>query len=1359
MADEEFTLTPVKKKDNLVEVPVERPSNPFRQAAAGVTDIGTGLVSLLGLGGAGIQAGYNTLFDEGGIKENFAKAVTDEGIDQTLLEAGASGRQFFNELLGIEDPITTEDQIARIAGGFVPIPGFQVLSGAGKLANTLKHTSNVLLPTVRRGKGGGAGFARRGAAQLGIGLGADQGLRALTDHPLMFSEQALSGKAPPIELADPPGGDETLVGGAGLDSLIEKRELVAQAGTQDEFTLIPTKRSQAIEVDPDIIEGNADGADKLRELDRKVEKEQGANDLVFWGTMLGVAITGGAGAKYLHKGVVKKHGSVRNYGQYLHEQTVDKAQALADTLRKQGHSEDAVQSVVHNAHSDWLDVAVNFLQTGRLGQDFTPKAGMTAHSHVKLRGQHRALGENRQLADDAMLAQTERAARIHKPGELWQGSRTEKELDDIINEARAIPEVKQWMDDMTETFDVLLDYQVSRGTLTTKQANKFRENARLPGQEGQPGRLAYMPLYSKDPTTFMQRLSRNYLGVNTKAGREAAVIAEFGPRGTNVGMETLSPLDAVKKYSLSTIKHANEEAFKAGVLAKLARVSHVAGNTTRQVGKTQTGREFVMPTARDTQFVGRGTDLDDINKIPIEIFSGNKKIKSMFDDGSINDLRAGNKGNELVTVHTGGELLVYHVPDSGVRAALDLSNKLSPGLNALSHWKNLFTRGTTGNLSLFAPISHMFSAQQTAINVVGRSAKDVGYVRAVGQGFRAGTWDSLKGTGKLMYSNMARDRAEYLTQRIAKHVGEGRIPPEAMINRQKRLEQIYMDSVVNHVRTESGRTVTGIGNVGTGSIDDIMRIIGKDSAEFFGRDQMGLVKNLWNSWNNAWHEGPAFGAMLRHIGKVHNEGGVVGPKVIREAVDISKTVSGDMRRVGAGQAAQIFNAAFPFSSAMVQSWNSIAGAARADWGKFIVGASALIGFPTVSELAYNKVLSEASGTFPDPSGNGKQWTYNDYYWNGFTTQQRSDNFIYFVPGRPPWEAVVIPVSPEWGLFRGIVMESMDAIFNFSDVGAIGMVDQDKTNRSQFWTAFTRVLDIPMPPPAAAIASYLGTDIRLGLAEEIGGEDGPVSIIRKIPLGQGERVTRRGGQAKFAEGYFDRTTVAIMQDIFGAAGTAMVNFGDAFMSGADRKEGSIVQGLSEGLESLSVSAQSQMRYTQPLFGKVLHPNANDEIAANLHAARETLTGKGGLADQLRNGYIGAGIAYADGQMIEGDTIIPSDDPINMELAASAQLMDSNIGQLDSQIAKLRKDLTTIPLSQNLGSQRDRRSLTDSKTLEIQALKAQQLAVIHGFEKELSRYLSERYDRDIDIDLTSYKPRPNVREGSGVQELLRPPQTSQ
>ena len=366
MADE-FTLIPTEEEPEDLIVPEEivppkkRVSNPVKQGVAGVTDIFTGIPAVIGLAGSGIQAGFNTLTGDKGFGDNFAEAMR-EGLDKDFLDAGLGARKFVNETLGIKDPVSTEDQAARLIGTFLPIPGFAVAANAGRLAKVLKHTSNIALPIVRTNKGGKAGFARRGAAQLGIGVGAEQGIRALQDKreiPLMFSDAALAGEIP-------------------------------------EFTLEETG-AKALPVSENILAGNNDGADELRELDRRMEKEQDADDVKFWLILAGTAIVGAAGAKYVHKNIVNKHGSIKNYGQYLHEQNVDKAQAFANTLRKQGYSEDTVQSVVHNAHSDFLDVAWNFLQTGKLGQDFIPRAGTQAHSLTKMTGQYKALGQNKQL--------------------------------------------------------------------------------------------------------------------------------------------------------------------------------------------------------------------------------------------------------------------------------------------------------------------------------------------------------------------------------------------------------------------------------------------------------------------------------------------------------------------------------------------------------------------------------------------------------------------------------------------------------------------------------------------------------------------------------------------------------------------------------------------------------------------------------------------------------------------------------------------------------------------------------------------------------------------------------------------------
>jgi hypothetical protein len=496
----------------------------------------------------------------------------------------------------------------------------------------------------------------------------------------------------------------------------------------------------------------------------------------------------------------------------------------------------------------------------------------------------------------------------------------------------------------------------------------------------------------------------------------------------------------------------------------------------------------------------------------------------------------------------------------------------------------------------------------------------------------------------------------------------------------------------------------------------------------------------------------------------------MNPQLLREAVDVSKTVAGDMRRIGSSKWAARFNASVPFSAAMLQSWSSIGSALKHDWKKFMVGASAMIGVPTMSEMAYNAALSEVSGTFPDQSFidsggvKGKEWTYNDYYWNGFTQQQRTDNFIYMVPGQPPWDAVLIPVSPEWGLFRGTVMEAADAIFGYSNVGAIGSV-QPKVSRDMMLGAAQRVFDIPWPPLASAAASYLGMDIRLGLIREVKDDpDDPGSaftVVSTHPIGSGERVTRRSGKTRFVQGDLDRRYVAMIQDIFGAAGTAYVNIHEAVNAGLTiGEDAGPIKAFGQGFDALGQSVKSQSRYLQPLLGKVLRPNDNDEISESLFASRQNLKN---LATQMTNGYIGAGIVYANGESILGDAFQLKDDPINIELAASASGIEADVGKLDAEIAQLKKHRSTMGNATNLGSIREKWNKIDGMTLQIMALKAQQQSILHDFEDKLSTYLTDRYGtdaegnvfREIEIDFRTFSARPNVQKGDlGAKELLKP-----
>ena len=1271
----QVTATPRVATPVAPVVSTERPSDPFKQGVAGVTDAFTSLPAFAGYVGAGLEATYDTATGEGdqSFLDNFETAV-ESGVDADLIKTSGDARSYVNDAFKIKEPVSTEDQAARIFGAFmVPIPG-------SAAPNLLNKAASFALPIVRRGAGFGKRVKQQALFGGAIGTGIDQGVRAVQDLPLMFSEQALTGNVPEPEVS-------------------------------------ATAR-------------NLPGTHKLRDLDKKVEEAQSRQDSIKWATSGALILGASILARRPISRAIQKIRKPKEFGNQLHEDFMDASTAAESGLRAVGTSDQSISRVVHNSHTDPTDMAFNWLNYGELGQDFAFPARLIPRSFSQLNEKFIALGNKQQMFEDAMTASVDKIERAKgKPTNLWKGARkSDTELDKIIRAGTDDVQVKELMNTMGQQYELMLRYQVHRGTMTKARAVKLMNQSRI------DGRVGYMPIYKPDERSFLSRLASKYLSFGGRARTEADYLSEFAPSNPVSGGNHLSPLDAYRKYAIHTIADANEQSFKANLLDKLSGISRGLDGGINPL--PQYGRQ----TARDTTFIGQGTDLS--NPKSINITQHGQPSNKKFQGKTLSDLEREFPG-EIVTARYNDELRVYHVPDRGLRAASELSPRLSNNLQTASAWKNLFTRGTTGDLSLFAPISHAFSAQQVAINTAAREGVWKG-VKSIFQG--------LKGTGQIMAIDGAKNISTFLGQRIARHTAKTGMPSNVMAGLQKRLDARIQDTMLNQVRRESGRTQSGMGNIGNGTMDEIMQSVGRDSSEYFGKDQMGLLGSLWKTWNNSWHEGPAYGAMLRHIGEQRIAGNTISPQVMRDAVDISKTIAGDMRRRGASGFAEGFNASVPFSAAMLQSWNSIGSAAKHDWGKFMIGASALIGVPTLSELAYNKAIGADGRTFPDPSGSGKEWTYDDYLWNGFNTQQRVDNFIFFVPGKPPWEAILVPVSPEWGLFRGIVIEAADALFDLSNVGAMSNVDQDKTNRSHFWTSLARVTDVPLPPLISAGLSAAGADVALGIKSGIGNEAGDsseqMSFIRNIPVGQGDRI---GRNTKYDSGHMDETMTAVIQDIFGAAGAAYINVHEAFMTGLTRKDGSVAEAVDRALEAFGGSLKSQARYTQPLLGQVLRPNASvDEITKSYISSKKAMQF---LSTQVDRDYLRGGKMYADGKLVSGDTVIPRDDPINMELAVIAQGTLSTLSMLDKQINALHKDIKTIPNDRTIGTLNDRNDKRDALTLELQSKRAVALGLIYDTEKATSKILSDRYDREIEIRFSEFAPRAQLPTSSIFQELRK------
>jgi hypothetical protein len=1275
----EITVTPRKPQAAVAtteDEPTGRPSNPYKQTVAGVTDVFTGIPAVAGYVGAGVEAGFNRLTD--GTNRTIGEqwdAASASGIDADLMAASAKAREFVNDTLKIKEPVSTEDQIGRILGAFaVPIPG----SASVKLGN---KALSFVLPLVRTGKGFGKRVAQQAVIGGTVGTAIDQGARAYNGAPMMFSEQALTGDAP------------------------------------DDITITPRSK---------------EGALKLHDLDAKVQEAQDREDSISWAThgavLLGVSIL----ARRPILNAVKKIRDPKAMGNQLHEDFMDSSTALETEMRNNiGLSDDAISHVIHNSHSDARDMANHWLDFGELGQDFSFPSRLIPKSFDQLNEKLMSMtAEQQQKFTDAMTASVDKIERAKgKATDLWANTKkTDTDLDKIIKAGMDDDKIKDLMVSMGQQYELMLRYQVHRGRYTMKQAGELLHKARI------DGRLAYMPIYKPDPRGFFTRLADKYLSIGGKARSEASYLGEFAPSDPMSQGAHLSPLDAYRKYAIHTIADANEQSFKAGILDSLAGIKRVNGIAKPFVRGT--------PTARDTTFIGTVKDLS--NKESLVVSKVANPYKE-FHGNTVADLEIANPG-EIRIVHANDELRIYHVPDRGLRAALDLNPRLSNLLQTASAWKNVFSKGTTGSWSVFAPLSHLYGAAQTALTTTGREGLWKG-VKSIGQG--------LSATGHLMAIDGAKNISTFLGQRIARHMrstGEaGNIAAPMMSGLQKRLDARIKNTMLNMIRRESGRTQTGLGNVGNGTMQEIMAAVGRNSSDYFGKDQMGLIGNLWQTWNNAWHEGPALGATLRHIGEVRNAGKAITPQVIRDATDVGKTIAGDMRRIGASKFAEAFNASVPFSGAMLQSWNALGSAAKHDFGKFMLGASALIGVPTLTELAWNKSVGASGQLWKDSEGH--EWTYDDYYWNGYNTHQRIDNFIYFIPGKPPWEAILIPVSPEWSLFRGITIEAADALFDLSNIGAMANVDQSKTNRSHFWTAVARITDVPLPPFISAVLSAFGADVQLGLRSTVNNAAGEapeesMSFLRNIPIGQGDRY---GRATKFDSGHLTETVSAMIQDIFGAAGAAYINIHEAFMTGLTRKDGSVAEAVDRSLEAFGDSAKSQMRYLQPLLGKAVHANSsNDEITKAYIASKKAMQN---LARQVEGQYMQGGKVYANGKLVSGDTIIPRDDPVNAQMAGYARDLLKHISMIDKEVNQLHRDIKTIPNARNIGSIKERNDKRDALTLELQAKRATALGIIHDAELKISHYLTTIYNRKIDIRFSEFSPRAQLPTSSIFEELQK------
>jgi hypothetical protein len=228
--------------------------------------------------------------------------------------------------------------------------------------------------------------------------------------------------------------------------------------------------------------------------------------------------------------------------------------------------------------------------------------------------------------------------------------------------------------------------------------------------------------------------------------------------------------------------------------------------------------------------------------------------------------------------------------------------------------------------------------------------------------------------------------------------------------------------------------------------------------------------------------------------------------------------------------------------------------------------------------------------------------------------------------------------------------------------------------------------------------------------------------------------------------------AFLTELGGAGMQTAIASANAYFAGRDDVEVPFKEGMSRALSEAGRGLGKSARFVNPLFPGILSFNPNNETTRKLFAARATLTELVKRTKLVNTG----GLSATGRGLAGGDTLVPTEDPIEHQLMLIAPELLREVEQLDEVLRDLKDKVTT---ARNAGklygedgsiiipkSAQDKQNYIDAWNLDIASLKAMQWQAIEYKMQIFNDSMSKQFRRDIDIDLTAYSPRSNLMKES-------------
>ena len=1393
------TADPTLGKQQVDSTPPEDrvlPVNPVKQSVAGLSDILTGIPAVPGMLHELVATTVQRDDDPNtGWGTEFMKNLGEN----PFVKFGHGMRMGVNKLLGIPEPVSLLDQPLRLAASFaIPGPGW-ITKGAG-MAPALIRT---VTPFVKAGSK--KQTIARGLAQLGIGGGMDQGMRAYIE-----SDEALQ-NTPAATLMPTmwnPNARPTWLGGTGGVPRAEWEK--ARATVLAPQDTPPDDTPQGLNFDDYEAVSTQEVNDEINSLtdsdiamDRKLEDNErtqlikkgiGGSILIGLLALLGknknyikgypsdltkdMPIKGGerplktaqeqgwTGAETVEDGSIKSSGGVvkrlldatarTTAGKKLrtaYETGVDQeshAERLVfeALMTKPGMTAAKAQEIARNTANassiDSVRAVKELYESGNLSEAFNVVISTEKLAPI-LRTLQGMSKERQKIFNDGLLARTEKQRRA----EFGEGASVLRDgegnplatnlIDDAITALKNDEVLLAYSKQVSKIMDDMLKFTVARRVLRQDIVDGWK--AKFVDEVGN----AYLPgMVTTSKGTYLSRLAR-LLGHNTTKGKELGMMARFKGIADDPELPRYKPLDpisSIQQYMHDIVDFVNRNNAEYGMLSYLSGTRMHKGKVVIDNANAGQHAQFVGRYDSDvlgnvkgnikwSQVAGEGK-----SKGALTNAEKNVRKKFNFDERTnIEDWIA--KHDDLMVVTRDGESLIYNVPDPLLRSSIKMDRKLT------GYWPQFFNQWsknmmalTTGRGSPFGFAAFLYNQQVSTLAVTS------------GQGFKEGAiqWlGSFRGIWQHFSHNVAKDISTILTRNLDREFGlfQNLAPEQAKALRgwaQKKIQNVMMQDL----QTESGLVTSAYqGSPYSGNITNALESVVMPMRETYGANALPLIWRTWKNLNDAFHEGPALAKAMRLAGEAEVPTGAGKGKFWREVGRQTRDVTGDVNKLPSNPTMRNIHASVPYWGAMWQGWSVAGRALKKNPGKFGAAVMGTIVFPTAMEIIWNSTADgDQTWDIKNADGTITKMTKREHYWKWLSPEQRNNSRIVYIPGKHPSEAIIIPAEPMFSLIRGTTIELMDLFFNLSD----GVTTD---NGDHMLAGLTRFFDIPTPPPLGAAMAFAdeGKDFRIGLNVVTDPEEGKsFSFLHAAPRGNsrvgGDRNVRATGDE------FSIRMGAVLTELGGAGMQTLLAASNAYFGGRDDVKVPFSEGFPRFLSEAGRGLKKSARFVNPLFPGTLSFNPNNETTRKLFVAKTSLND---IVE--RTTILNTGGMSATGRLLAGgDTLVPTEDPIEQQLMTIAPTILTEISKMDGLIKDLKDKVSTARNANKLYGEggriiipknaQEKQDYIDAWNLDIATLKALQWQVIEGRMQEFNERMSEQLKRNINIDLTAYSPRSNL-----------------